>query len=112
MQNGRITQHVIYFYGETPLVNYGPQSILLHILPSIASTVYFLQVLFIYLLQTNILFHMIHLILCFQQTSEINNLTASWDKVSARLLLAPVVRPAKSQLASTFRSGFFLLLVD
>jgi hypothetical protein len=28
------------------------------------------------------------------------------------LLLAPEVRPAKSQLASTFRSGFFLLLVD
>jgi hypothetical protein len=28
------------------------------------------------------------------------------------LLLAPVVCPAKSQLASTFRSGFFLLLVD
>jgi hypothetical protein len=23
-------QHVIYLYGETPLVNYGPQSILLH----------------------------------------------------------------------------------
>jgi hypothetical protein len=28
------------------------------------------------------------------------------------LLLALVVRPAKSQLATTFRSGFFLLLVD
>jgi hypothetical protein len=28
------------------------------------------------------------------------------------LLLAPVVRPAKSQFATTFRSGFFLLLVD
>jgi hypothetical protein len=28
------------------------------------------------------------------------------------LLLALVVRPAKSQLASTFRIGFFLLLVD
>jgi hypothetical protein len=24
------TQHAIYLYGETPLVNYGPQSILLH----------------------------------------------------------------------------------
>jgi hypothetical protein len=24
------TQHVIYLYGETPLVNYGPRSILLH----------------------------------------------------------------------------------
>jgi hypothetical protein len=25
------TQHVIYLYGETPLVNYGPRYILLHI---------------------------------------------------------------------------------
>jgi hypothetical protein len=25
------TQHVIYLYGETPLVNYGPWSILLHL---------------------------------------------------------------------------------
>jgi hypothetical protein len=25
------TQHVIYYYGETPLVNCGPRSILLHI---------------------------------------------------------------------------------
>jgi hypothetical protein len=32
--------------------------------------------------------------------------------VGSTLLLAPVVRPAKSQLASTFRSGFFHLLVD
>jgi hypothetical protein len=75
------TQHVIYLYGETPLVNCGPWSILLHILSSTASTIYFLQALFIYLLQTNIIFHMIHLILCFQQTSEIDNLTASWGKV-------------------------------
>jgi hypothetical protein len=28
------------------------------------------------------------------------------------LLLVPVVRLAKSQLATTLRSGFFLLLVD
>jgi hypothetical protein len=73
----------------------------------------------IYLLQTNIFFHTIRLILCFQQTSEIDNLTASWDKsilvvlcAGSTLLLAPVVRPAKSQLAIIFRSGFFLLLVD
>jgi hypothetical protein len=53
-----------------------------YILPSTASTVYFLQALVIYLLQTNILFHTIRLILCFQQTNEIDNLTASWGKVS------------------------------
>jgi hypothetical protein len=31
--------------------------------------------------QTNISFHTIRLILCFQQTSEIDNLTVSWGKV-------------------------------
>jgi hypothetical protein len=38
------TQHVIYLYGETPLVNYGPQSILLHIYYRLLSTsiIYFL----------------------------------------------------------------------
>jgi hypothetical protein len=42
-----------------------------------------------------------------------------WGKVAwlccvqdSTLLLTPVVRPAKSQLATTFRSDFFLLLVD
>jgi hypothetical protein len=42
------TQHVIYLYGETPLVNYGPQSILLYMLLSTASIVYFPQLLFTY----------------------------------------------------------------
>jgi hypothetical protein len=38
------TQHVIYLYGETPRVNYGPQSILLHIYYRLLSTriIYFL----------------------------------------------------------------------
>jgi hypothetical protein len=38
------TQHVIYLYGETPLVNYGPRSILLHIYYRLLSTsiIYFL----------------------------------------------------------------------
>src|SRR3954470_20245971 len=35
----------------------------------------------VYFLQATITFHTIHLILCFQQTSEINNLTVSWGKV-------------------------------
>jgi hypothetical protein len=43
-------------------------------------TVYFLQALFSFL-QTNIFYHTIRLILCLQQTGEINNLTASWGKV-------------------------------
>jgi hypothetical protein len=39
------TQHVIYLYGETPLVNCGPRSILLHILLYTISTIYFPQAL-------------------------------------------------------------------
>jgi hypothetical protein len=39
------TQHVIYLYGETPLVNCEPRSILLYILLSTASTIYFPQAL-------------------------------------------------------------------
>jgi hypothetical protein len=124
------TQHVIYLYGETSLVNCGPRSILLHILSSTASIVYFLQALFIYLIQTNIIFHTIHLILCFQQTSEIDNLTASWGKVfwlccvqvsrccwhrsyaQTRRRQQVLWSRYQSQVATTFGSGFFLLLVD
>jgi hypothetical protein len=47
------TQHIIYFYGETPLVNYRPWSIILHILLSTASTIYFPQLLFTYCKQTS-----------------------------------------------------------
>jgi hypothetical protein len=38
------SQHVIYLYGETPLVNYGPRYILLHIYYRLLSTsiIYFL----------------------------------------------------------------------
>jgi hypothetical protein len=46
----------------------------------IAITVYYLLVLFTFL-QTITFYHSIHLILCSQQTGEIDNLTASWDKV-------------------------------
>jgi hypothetical protein len=69
------TQHVIYPYGETPLVNCGPRSILLHLYYHLLSTS------IIYFLQTNIYYHTICLILCLQQTGEIDNLTASWGKV-------------------------------
>jgi hypothetical protein len=56
------TQHIIYLYGDTPLVNC------------------VLHALFTFL-QTTIFYHTIRLILCLQQTSEIDNLTASWGKV-------------------------------
>jgi hypothetical protein len=71
-----LTQHVIYLYRETPLVNSGPRSILIYIY----FTIYFLQALFTFL-QTNIYYHTIRLILHLQQTSKIDNLTASWGKV-------------------------------
>jgi hypothetical protein len=69
------TQHVIYLYGETPLVNCGPRYILLHLYYRLLS-----QALFTFS-QTNIFYHTICLILCLQQTGEIDNLAASWDKV-------------------------------
>jgi hypothetical protein len=43
-------------------------------------TVYHLLALFTFL-QTTIFYHSIRLILCLQQTSEIDNLIMSWDKV-------------------------------
>jgi hypothetical protein len=46
----------------------------------IAITIYNLLALFTFL-QTTIYYHSIRLILCFQQTSEIDNLTMIWDKV-------------------------------
>jgi hypothetical protein len=43
-------------------------------------TVYYLLTLFTFL-QTTIFYHSIRLILCLQQTGEIDNLTVSWGKV-------------------------------
>jgi hypothetical protein len=46
----------------------------------IAITIYHLLALFTFL-QTITFYHSIHLILCLQQTGEIDNLTVSWDNV-------------------------------
>jgi hypothetical protein len=46
----------------------------------IAITVYYLLVLFTFL-QTIAFYHSIRLILCSQQTGDIDNLTVSWDKL-------------------------------
>jgi hypothetical protein len=46
----------------------------------IAITVYYLLALFTFL-QTITFYHLIRLILCLQQTGEIDNLIVSWDKV-------------------------------
>jgi hypothetical protein len=79
----------------------------------------------IYFTAKNTIFHTMRLILCYQQTSEIDNLTASWGKVfwlccvqvprfCWRQSHAPDLlwRRCQSQLATTFESDFFLLLVD
>jgi hypothetical protein len=75
------TQHVISLWRDTSSELWTLVHSFTYILSSTASTVYFLQALFIYLLQTNIVFHMIRLILCLQQTSEIDNLITSRGKV-------------------------------
>jgi hypothetical protein len=107
------TQHVIYLYGETPLVNCGLWSILLHI--------------YYRLLSTNIIYFLANKHLLPHDTFNPLFIANQWDCqphcklgqstlvvlcACSMLLLTPVVRPAKSQLASTFRSVFFLLLVD
>jgi hypothetical protein len=74
-------QHVIYLYGETPLVNYGPWSILLYLYYHLLQALFTFRKHYITSPQTNISFHTIRLILCFQQTGEIDNLTISWGKV-------------------------------
>jgi hypothetical protein len=75
------TQHVIYLYGETPLVNYGLRSILLHLYYHLLQTLFTFRKHYFISPQTNIFFYTIHRILCFQQNSEIDNLTVSWGKV-------------------------------
>jgi hypothetical protein len=69
-------QHVIYLYGETPLVNYGSPGPFFYI----HITIYFLQALCTFL-QTNFYYHTVRLILCLQQTDEIDNFTVIWGKV-------------------------------
>jgi hypothetical protein len=112
------TQHVIHLDGETSLVNCGPRSILLHI--------------YYHLLQAPFTFRKHYLLTANKHLfphDTFNPLFSAnqWDWqphcklgqsilvvlcAGSMLLLAPVVRPAKSQLAMTFRSGFFLLPVD
>jgi hypothetical protein len=64
-------------YGETPLVNCGPQSNFLYI----AITVYYYSLCLFYL-HTIIFYHSICSILCLQQTGEIDNLIVSWEQSS------------------------------
>ena len=77
----------VIFYGETPLVNCGPRSILLHWNkhrlhhgpPSFARCPLF---------SFTFIFHTIRLILCFQQAGEIDNLPVSFGQSSLIMLCA------------------------
>jgi hypothetical protein len=62
-------------------VNCGPQFILLHLYYHLLQALFTFRKYYFTSPQTNISFHTIRLILCFQQTSEIDNLTVSWGKV-------------------------------
>jgi hypothetical protein len=72
---------MLYLYGETPLVNCGPQSILLHLYYHLLQALFTFCKYYFTSLQTDISFHTVYLILCFQQTSEMDNLSLSWGKV-------------------------------
>jgi hypothetical protein len=119
------THHIIYLYGETPLVNCGSQSIFLHLYYHLLQALFTFRNHYFISPQVNISFHTIRLILCLEQIGEIDNLTVSWDKV-VWLCCVQVPRccwrrhhaqdflwrRCQSQLATTFGNGFFLLLVN
>ena len=103
------TQHVRYLYGETPLVNCGPRSNSFTLIkpPQTANCS------FLILCNLILIFHTIRLILCFQQASEIDNLTVSLGQSSLIVLCADstlviVLRRASHQQPS---DELLLLLV-
>ena len=67
------TQHAIYLMGETPLVNCGPRSILLHQIQSTA--------ILVLLFSANIIIHTIHLILCYSKPVRLTTSLFRWGKV-------------------------------
>jgi hypothetical protein len=75
----------------------------------IAITVYLLLELFTFL-QTTIFYHSIRLILCLQQTGEIDNLTISWDKVLGcvvcrfHVAAGAKLRPRQGTIHTLFRA--------
>src|SRR3954470_5160129 len=74
------TQHAYILWRDIASELWTPVLLFTSIHPPQSSFVYFLQLLF-FRFTANISFHSIHLILCFQQTNEIENLTASWGEV-------------------------------
>src|SRR3954463_5958241 len=59
----------------------------------------------VYFLQTTITFHTIELILCFQQTSEIDNLTVRWGKVLS--LCCAGLQVASNTFETFYSSSWF-----
>jgi hypothetical protein len=72
---------MLYLYGEIPLVNCGPRSILLYLYYHLLQALFTFCKHYFTSPKTNVSFHTMRLILCFQQTGEIDNLTVSWGKV-------------------------------
>jgi hypothetical protein len=115
-------QQVIYLYGETPIVNCGSRSILLHSYYRLLSTSIIYYLANKYLLSHNTFNHLFTanrwdwqphcklgqstlVVLCAGSTLL---LAQSYTQIGAINKLSGA---SPSQLASTFRSGFFLLLV-
>jgi hypothetical protein len=74
------TQHVISLWRDTSsklwiLFHF------LHLYYHLLQTLFTFRKYYFTSSQTNISFHTVRIILCFQQTSEIDNLTVSWGKV-------------------------------
>src|SRR4051794_27881808 len=100
------TQHAYLLWRDTTSELWTPVLFFTSIHPPQPTSVYFLQLLFFYF-TPNISFHSIQLILCFQQTGEIDNLTVSWGKIfwlycagSTLLLTLVARRPTTSQPAT------------
>ena len=100
------TQHVIYLlWRDTSSELWTP--VLFSLLIKQPHQLYLLSAITILYFTANISFHTIRLILCIQQTGEIDNLTESLGQsilvvlcAGSTLLLTPVVRPTTSQLAT------------
>ena len=65
--------NMLILMGETPLVNCGPRSILLHRIQSTA--------ILVLLFSANIIIHTIHLILCYSKPVRLTTSLLSWGKV-------------------------------
>jgi hypothetical protein len=75
------TQHVISLWRDTSSELWISVHFLLHLYYHLLQALSTFRKYYFTSSQTNISFHIVHLILCFQQTSKIDNLTVSWGKV-------------------------------